>query len=50
VRQATKQLLDSARDHEIEVRGEPAFAGYDAPSTLPILRRNEVWVEVVEPS
>jgi hypothetical protein len=49
VRQATRQLLDSAREHEIEVRGEPAFAGYDAPSTLPILRRNEVWVEVAEP-
>ena len=49
VRQATKQLLDSAREHEIEVRGEPAFAGYDAPSTLPLLRHNEVWVEVAEP-
>lgn len=46
VKQATRQLLQSAKDHEIEVRGEPAFAGYDAPSTLPILRRNEVWVEV----
>jgi hypothetical protein len=48
VKQATQQLLASAREHEIEVRGEPAFAGYDAPSTLPILRRNEVWVEVAE--
>lgn len=48
VKQATRQLLESARAHEIEVRGEPAFAGYDSPSTLPILRRNEVWVEVAE--
>ena len=49
VRQATKELLDTARAHEIEVHGEPAFAGYDAPSTLPILRHNEVWVEVTDP-
>jgi hypothetical protein len=27
-------------------RGEPEFAGYDPPSTLPVLRRNEVWVEL----
>jgi hypothetical protein len=30
----------------LETRGEPEFAGYDAPSTLPWLRRNEIWVEL----
>lgn len=49
VREATKRLLEKAGEHEIEVHGEPAFAGYDAPFTLPILRRSEVWVEVTEP-
>ena len=27
-------------------RGEPTFAGYDSPWTIPLLRRNEVWVEI----
>lgn len=48
VRRASERLLDEARRHGVEVHGEPAFAGYDAPFTLPVLRRNEVWVEVVE--
>lgn len=26
--------------------GEPQFAGYDPPSTLPALRRVEIWVEI----
>jgi effector-binding domain-containing protein len=48
VRKASMRLLDEAREHGLEVQGEPAFAGYDAPSTLPLWRRNEVWVEVNE--
>jgi SOUL heme-binding protein len=27
-------------------RGEPTFAGYDPPTTIPWLRRNEVWLEI----
>jgi hypothetical protein len=27
-------------------RGEATFAAYDPPSTLPLLRRNELWVEI----
>lgn len=30
----------------LQTRGEPEFAGYDPPSTLPLLRRNEIWVEL----
>ena len=26
--------------------GEPMFAGFDPPSTIPLLRRNEVWVAI----
>ena len=26
--------------------GAPLFAGYDAPSTLPFLRRLEIWVPI----
>ena len=26
--------------------GRPAFAAYDAPMTLPALRRNELWATV----
>ncbi len=48
VRRASARLMDEARSHGIEVLGEPAFAGYDSPSTLPLLRRNEVWVQVAE--
>lgn len=48
VRRASERLMDQARSHGIEVLGEPAFAGYDAPSTLPLLRRNEVWVQVAD--
>lgn len=48
VKRAAKRLLDEAHEHGVEVRGEPAFAGYDSPATLPLLRRNEVWVEVAE--
>jgi hypothetical protein len=30
----------------LKPHGEPFFAGYDPPSTLPILRRNELWIEL----
>jgi hypothetical protein len=39
-------LLDRVRGAGLHPRGEPSFAGYDPPWTLPLLRRNEVWVEV----
>ncbi|MDP2274218.1 MAG: heme-binding protein [Archangium sp.] len=48
VRRASERLMAEARSHGIEVLGEPAFAGYDSPSTLPLLRRNEVWVQVAD--
>ncbi|HEY3665229.1 MAG TPA: heme-binding protein [Polyangiaceae bacterium] len=41
-----RQLLDRARAAGLIPIGDVVFAGYDAPSTLPWLRRNEVLVEV----
>lgn len=40
------ELLELVRAAALEIAGEPQFAGYDAPSTLPFLRRNEVWVKL----
>ena len=42
----TRELLDALAAEGIETRGEPEYAGYDPPWTLPLLRRNEVWVEL----
>lgn len=41
---AFDRLRDLVRQHGLETEGEPQFAGYDPPSTLPLLRRNEVWI------
>ena len=38
-----KQLVDAG----LSARGSVQFAGYDSPMTLPALRRNELWIEVV---
>jgi SOUL heme-binding protein len=40
------ELLVALRRAGLRYRSNPQFAGYDAPSTLPLLRRNEVWVEL----
>lgn len=41
-----RELLDLVRREGLVARGEPSFAGYDPPWTLPFLRRQEVWVEI----
>ncbi len=40
------RLLRLVKEAGLEATSEPMFAGFDAPVTLPFLRRNEVWVEV----
>ena len=40
------ELLGYVREAGLKQRGEPEFAGYDAPYTLPILRRNEIWLDL----
>lgn len=42
------RLILYVTEHKIKVRGEPLFAFYNPPWTLPILRRNEIMLEIVE--
>ena len=41
-----RALVASAEEAGYVPRGEPSFAEYDPPSTLPALRRNELWLEI----
>lgn len=40
-------LLQQLARAGLSARGSVAFATFDSPATLPILRRNELWIEVV---
>jgi SOUL heme-binding protein len=42
-----RALLEQLLDAGLAARGSVAFAAFDWPVTLPILRRNELWIEVV---
>ncbi len=46
VREKQRELVTRVIEAGLTPRGEVLFAGYDPPSTLPPIRRNEVWVEV----
>lgn len=41
-----RELLSRVRAAGFSPTGEPIFAGYDAPTALPFLRRIEVWVPI----
>jgi hypothetical protein len=45
-----QELLERVRAAGFAPVGEPAFAGFDPPNTLPWLRRNEVWVDLAPAS
>lgn len=40
------RLLANLKTQGLKPAGLTGFAGYDAPTTLPFLRRNEAWVEL----
>ncbi len=40
-------LLDQLIDAGLSARGSIMFAAFDSPATLPVLRRNELWIELV---
>jgi hypothetical protein len=42
-----RALLRNVVDAGLATRGSVVFAAYDSPLTLPLLRRNEVWIETV---
>lgn len=46
VAREARRLSALAAAAGLSARGEPAFAGFDPPSTLPWLRRNELWLEL----
>ncbi len=46
VRDKSSELLEAVADAGLPTRGQPEFAGYDPPTTLPWLRRNEIWIEL----
>ena len=45
-KQKHEELVARVREAGLVTRGAPLFAGYDAPSTLPALRRVEAWVAI----
>ena len=46
VEHAERELLRLISKMGLQAKSAPVFAAYDAPSILPALRRNEVWVEL----
>lgn len=46
LRRKERELIAKVKQAGFTSRGEPMFAGYDPPTTFPMFRRNEVWIEV----
>ena len=42
----TRRLHDLISAADLETKGQPMFAGFDPPTTLPWLRRTEMWIEL----
>lgn len=48
VAREARRIRELAAAAGLHAAGEPAFAGFDPPSTLPWLRRNEIWLPLAE--
>jgi hypothetical protein len=48
IAQKTTELLKNTKMEKIKTKGKPFFMAYDAPWTIPFLRRNEVAIEVAD--
>ncbi len=46
VEKHARRLRELVAAAGLTARGEPLFAGYDPPTTLPFLRRTEIWIEL----
>lgn len=46
VEKHARRLRELVAAAGLTARGEPLFAGFDPPSTLPFLRRTEIWIEL----
>ncbi|HEY5938549.1 MAG TPA: heme-binding protein [Kofleriaceae bacterium] len=46
IRRKQDELRRLVAEAGLVARGEPQYAGFDPPWTLPVLRRNEVWLEL----
>jgi hypothetical protein len=42
-----RELLRRLVDSGLSARGSVSFAAFDSPATLPVLRRNELWIEIL---
>lgn len=40
-------MLDKLIDSGLSARGSVSFAAFDSPATLPAIRRNELWIEIL---
>ena len=45
-----RRALAALAEAGLEPIGEPTFAGFDPPTTIPWLRRNEIWIELAPTS
>jgi hypothetical protein len=41
-----RELADLVAEAKLVSNGKPTFAGFDPPTTLPALRRNEIWIDL----
>jgi len=47
IKKMEKKLLEALSHKKLKTKGNPIFAGYNAPWTPPWMVRNEVMIEVV---